>query len=67
MLCHGSPEVTPCSPPVCEQRPAALEEESDASETEDKQTPAAGQTDGTPGKKTKRRRNRKKKKAATVE
>ncbi|XP_059189362.1 probable 28S rRNA (cytosine-C(5))-methyltransferase [Centropristis striata] len=61
------PEVTPLSPSTCEKRPAASEEESEASETEDTPTPAAGQTEGTPGKRKRKRKRKKKKKAATVE
>ncbi|XP_029292348.1 28S rRNA (cytosine-C(5))-methyltransferase [Cottoperca gobio] len=65
----SEPEATPPSPSACEKRPAASE--SDASETEDKLSPAAGQADGTPGKKRKRKRQKKKKKkneaAETVE
>ncbi|XP_041859360.1 probable 28S rRNA (cytosine-C(5))-methyltransferase [Melanotaenia boesemani] len=49
-----------------EKRPAASEEESDASDTEDRLTPAAGQTNSAPSKK-KRRKRKKKKKAATAE
>ncbi|XP_073326279.1 28S rRNA (cytosine-C(5))-methyltransferase [Pagrus major] len=62
-------EAAPQSPSTCEKRPAALEEdESEASETDEKPTPAAAeQADGTPGKrKRKRKRKKKKKKAATV-
>ncbi|KAM7404444.1 hypothetical protein PAMP_011789 [Pampus punctatissimus] len=60
-------QVTPRRPPACEKRPAASPEESEASETEDKLTPAAGLTDGTPEKKKRRKRKKKKKKAATAE
>ncbi|XP_051281038.1 probable 28S rRNA (cytosine-C(5))-methyltransferase [Dicentrarchus labrax] len=60
-------ESTPRSPSTGEKRPAGSEEESEASEMEDKPTPAAGQDDSTPGKKRKRKRKKKKKKAATVE
>lgn len=68
VLCPRNTEVTPHSPPDGEKRPAASEDESEASETEDRQTPAAGQTDSTPATKKKKRKNRKKKKkAATVE
>ncbi|KAI4824433.1 hypothetical protein KUCAC02_012944 [Chaenocephalus aceratus] len=55
-------EATPPIPSTRRKRPAASDEESDASETEDKQTPAADQADGTPSKKKKRKRKRKKKK-----
>nr|XP_046252312.1 probable 28S rRNA (cytosine-C(5))-methyltransferase [Scatophagus argus] len=57
-------QVAPHSPSVCEKRPAASEEESEASEMDDKPTPAAGEADSTPGKR-KRKRKRKKKKKAT--
>ncbi|XP_053173545.1 probable 28S rRNA (cytosine-C(5))-methyltransferase [Scomber japonicus] len=59
-------QVTPRSPLACEKRPAASSEESEASETEDKPTPDAGQTDSTPEKKRKRTRKRKKKKKAAA-
>lgn len=59
-------QVTPRSPPASEKRPAASSEESEASETEDKPTPAAGQTESTPGKKKRRKRKKKKKKAAAT-
>ncbi|KAM6981923.1 28S rRNA (cytosine-C(5))-methyltransferase [Tautogolabrus adspersus] len=52
--------------PAGEKRPAGSEEESEASDTEDKPTPAAEQTSSTPGKK-KRKKKKKKKKAAPVE
>ncbi|KAK2851172.1 hypothetical protein Q5P01_007448 [Channa striata] len=42
---HMSPDVAPQSLTVSETRPAASEEESEAPETEDKQTAAAGQSD----------------------
>ncbi|GAA6220070.1 probable 28S rRNA (cytosine-C(5))-methyltransferase [Lates japonicus] len=59
----SEPETTAHAPPACEETP-------EASEMEDKPTPAADevnsrQTDTTPGKK--KRRKRKKKKAATAE
>lgn len=59
-------EETPHSLSTCEKRPAASEEESEASETDDKPTPAAGQADSTPGKKKRKRKRRKKKKTATA-
>ncbi|XP_029012317.1 probable 28S rRNA (cytosine-C(5))-methyltransferase [Betta splendens] len=60
---HGSSQVTAHGPSTCEKRPAGSADESGASETEEIQTPAAAQTDGTNGKK-KKKRSRKKKKAA---
>ncbi|KAM7412265.1 hypothetical protein PAMA_021965 [Pampus argenteus] len=60
-------QVTPRRPPACEKRPAASPEESEASEAEDKLTPAAGPTDGTPENKKRRKRKKKKKAAATAE
>ncbi|XP_008287455.1 28S rRNA (cytosine-C(5))-methyltransferase [Stegastes partitus] len=60
-------EETPDHPPACEIKPAASEEESEASEMEDTLTPEAGQTDSTPSKKKRRKRKKKKKKAATAE
>ncbi|KAM4562107.1 28S rRNA (cytosine-C(5))-methyltransferase [Odontesthes bonariensis] len=57
-------QATPPTPPVPERKPAASEEESDASDTEDRPTPAAGQTDGAPSKKKKRKRKKKKAAAA---
>ncbi|XP_047467297.1 probable 28S rRNA (cytosine-C(5))-methyltransferase [Mugil cephalus] len=60
-------EDKPHSPPASEKRPAASEEESEGSETEDGPTPAEGQTDATPSKaKKKKRKRRKKKKNATA-
>lgn len=61
------PEVKTPSPPVSEERPAAIDEGSEASEMEDKPSPAAGQTDFTAGKKKRKRRKKKKKAAATME
>ncbi|XP_020493834.2 probable 28S rRNA (cytosine-C(5))-methyltransferase [Labrus bergylta] len=60
------PEETPQDLSQGEERPAGSEEESEASEADDKPTPAAVQTGSTPGKK-KKRKKKKKKTAAPVE
>ncbi|XP_037628437.1 probable 28S rRNA (cytosine-C(5))-methyltransferase isoform X1 [Sebastes umbrosus] len=63
------PEAMPLRPTICQKRPAASGEESEASDTEDNPTPAAGQADGTPvaglaggtpGKKKRKRRKKNK-------
>lgn len=59
-------EAPTCSPPVGEKRPAASDEESEVSETDDKPIAETSQAENAPGKK-KRKRRKKKKKTETVE
>ncbi|XP_061592561.1 probable 28S rRNA (cytosine-C(5))-methyltransferase [Cololabis saira] len=69
---HSKPVATQQQPPdqtraAEEEKPALSHEESEASDTEDRCIPAAGQTDAGPSKKKKRKKRNKKQKVATPE
>lgn len=66
VLRHSDVEAAPHSSSRCEKR-AAASEESEATEMDDTQTPAAGEADSTPGKRKRKRKKKKKMKEATVE
>lgn len=63
----SGPEVKPRNLPSSEKRPAASEEDCEASETEDRPTPVGGQTGSKPNNKKRRKRKKKKKGAETAE
>lgn len=67
LLRHSGPEVKPRNLPSSEKRPAASEDDSEASETEDRPTPVGGQTGSKPNNKKRRKRKKKKKAAETAE
>lgn len=66
VFCPSVVEAPRTSPSICEEKPAASDE-SEASEGEDTQAPAAEEADSAPGKRKRKRKRKKNKKKKMTE